>query len=85
MNSPATACLGWTATALFVASYFFVRPAALRMTQIMGALLWMIYGDLIGAAPVIVANALVMSAAGWSMVRALPRSPPAVSPRVSRE
>jgi len=49
--------LGWVATALFVASYFFSRPAALRATQIVGALLWVLYGALIGAPPVIVANA----------------------------
>ena len=30
MNGPAVSCLGWTATAMFVASYFFVGPRALR-------------------------------------------------------
>jgi hypothetical protein len=71
--SPPVTWLGWAATALFVASYFFVRPTALRATQMLGALLWMIYGALIGATPVIVANALVIAAAGWASVRALPR------------
>jgi len=61
--------LGWVATALFVASYFFSRPAALRATQIVGALLWVLYGALIGAPPVIVANALVIAAAAWTALR----------------
>lgn len=72
MISPPVTWLGWAATALFVASYFFVRPMALRTTQMLGALLWMMYGAFIGATPVIVANALVIAAAGWSTVRALP-------------
>jgi hypothetical protein len=62
--------LGWAATATFVGSYFFVRPIALRSAQILGALLWLLYGCVIGAAPVIVANVLVMAAAAWTAVRA---------------
>jgi hypothetical protein len=73
-----TAFIGWTATATFVASYFFVRPRALRATQILGALLWVIYGVLIGALPVVVANTLVMAAACWSMVRMPARGKAAV-------
>lgn len=69
MSHPATSCLGWIATALFVASYFFSRPLALRSVQMLGALLWVIYGSLIGAAPVIVANTLVIAAAAWTTVR----------------
>jgi Bacterial inner membrane protein len=65
--------LGWTATALFVASYFFARPIALRTTQMAGAFLWIIYGGLIGAVPVMVANALVIAAAAWTTVRASAR------------
>jgi inner membrane protein len=65
--------LGWAATALFVASYFFTRPVALRATQMLGASLWIVYGVLIGAAPVIVANTLVIGAAGWTTLRAWPR------------
>jgi hypothetical protein len=73
LNNAAVTGLGWAATAMFVASYFFVRPLALRTAQMLGALLWMIYGGLIGAPPVIVANALVIAAAAWSAVRASPR------------
>ena len=64
-----TESLGWVATTLFVASYFFVRPLALRVTQIVGALLWIVYGVLIGSRPVVVANALVIGAAAWTSVR----------------
>jgi hypothetical protein len=34
-----------------------------------GAVLWITYGLLIGASPVIVANALVFSAAAWTAFR----------------
>ena len=66
---PGSALLGWTATAVFVGSYFFARPAALRALQMSGALLWIIYGLWIGAAPVVVANLLVLSAAAWTLAR----------------
>ena len=58
--------LGWTATAVFVGSYFFSRPSLLRGVQMAGAVLWVTYGFLIGASPVIVANLLVFSAAAWT-------------------
>ncbi len=73
MNHVLIECVGWAATAVFVASYFFGRPSLLRGVQMMGALLWMGYGLLIGATPVIVANALVFSAAAWTTFR---REPP---------
>ncbi len=61
--------LGWTATAIFVGSYFSTRPSLLRAAQMLGALLWLTYGVLIKASPVIVANVLVFSAAAWTMFR----------------
>jgi Bacterial inner membrane protein len=64
--------LGWEATAVFVGSYFCARPALLRGVQMCGALLWVIYGVLIGASPVIVANVLVLSAAAWTLIRRAP-------------
>jgi hypothetical protein len=64
--------LGWTATAVFVASYFFARPSRLRAVQMFGALLWVTYGVLINASPVIVANILVFSAAAWTTLRKAP-------------
>jgi hypothetical protein len=64
--------LGWTATAVFVASYFFSRPSLLRATQMGGATLWVLYGFLIGAIPVIAANVLVLMAAAWTLMRSKP-------------
>ena len=61
--------LGWIATTVFVASYFFSRPGLLRATQMGGATLWIAYGIAIGAVPVIVANGLVFSAAAWTLGR----------------
>ena len=69
MSHVAIELLGWTATAVFVGSYFFSRPSLLRSVQMMGALLWVAYGVLIGASPVIVANVLVFSAAAWTAFR----------------
>jgi hypothetical protein len=69
MTNMITESLGWVATAVFVSSYFFRRPAALRAMQMLGATLWVIYGCLIGAVPVIAANGLVFSAAAWTIAR----------------
>ncbi len=71
---PASQWLGWTATAVFVASYFFSRAAVLRGLQMIGAALWILYGVWIGAAPVIVANVLVFTAAAWTLVRSTRRA-----------
>jgi hypothetical protein len=64
-----TEILGWIATTVFVASYFFSRPGLLRAVQMGGAALWILYGFLIGAIPVIAANVLVLTAAAWTLVR----------------
>jgi hypothetical protein len=65
-------CLGWLATCVFVSSYFFAKPSRLRGIQMLGALLWISYGVLIGALPVIVANMLVFAAAAWTLLRKPP-------------
>jgi len=69
MGSPAADVLGWAATAVFVASYFCARPAVLRAVQMLGAAMWVTYGAIIGAWPVMVANVLVFSAAAWTAAR----------------
>jgi hypothetical protein len=61
--------LGWVATAVFVASYFFRRPESLARAQMAGALLWAAYGVLMKAPPVIAANVLVLAAAAWKSRR----------------
>jgi hypothetical protein len=67
--------LGWAATGVFVASYFFGRAEAIRRVQMAGAALWIVYGVCLGAAPVVVANALVLAAAAWTNLRRADRSP----------
>ena len=61
--------LGWTATAVFVGSYFCVEAHAMRRVQILGALMWVAYGALLHAPPVVVANLLVILAAAWTARR----------------
>jgi hypothetical protein len=51
--------IGWAATALFASSYLCKDPARLRRVQAAAAVLWMTYGILIAAPPVVVANAVV--------------------------
>jgi uncharacterized protein with PQ loop repeat len=45
------------------------KPATLRLIQAVAALLWITYGFLIHAMPVVVANALVAAAAVYSTLR----------------
>jgi hypothetical protein len=61
--------LGWAATVVFVASYFCKEPAAMRRVQMAGAAMWIVYGALMHAAPVVVANLLVLAAAAWTGTR----------------
>jgi hypothetical protein len=68
--------LGWTATAVFVSSYFYNGATGLRRTQMAGSVLWMMYGLVMHAAPVVVANLLVFSAAAWTGRRPAPRLSP---------
>ena len=51
--------IGWVATAIFASSYLFKEPGALRRVQAFGAILWIAYGILIHAMPVVVANSIV--------------------------
>ena len=59
--------LGWLATAVFVGSYLCKGPDALKRVQMIGALMWVVYGLLIRATPVVAANLLVFAAAGWAL------------------
>jgi hypothetical protein len=58
--------IGWIATACFGLSYFFKKPATLRLIQAGAAVLWIAYGVLIHAMPVVVANMIVALAALYS-------------------
>jgi hypothetical protein len=74
--------VGWAATAVFVGSYFFRRPATLRRVQMGGASMWIIYGILMKAPPVIVANVLVLLAAVVTARRAAPVASATPSPDI---
>lgn len=61
--------IGWVATAVFVGSYLCTRADALRKVQMVGAALWIGYGVMMQAAPVVTANALVLGAAALASRR----------------
>ena len=69
MGTPIIEYLGWLATAVFVGSYLCKRSEALKRVQMIGASMWVVYGLLIGATPVVAANLLVLAAAGWTLLR----------------
>ena len=62
--------IGWIATAVFSTSYFFKGASTLRWIQAGAALLWVTYGLLIHAMPVVVANVIVAAAAVYSSLAA---------------
>ena len=62
--------IGWIATAVFASSYFWKQPQNLRRVQALAALLWVVYGVIIHALPVVVANLIVAGVACWT---SLPR------------
>ena len=67
--------IGWAATGVFAASYFRKQPKMLRMVQAIAALMWVSYGFLIGAMPVVVANVIVALAAVYSSFAPVRNSP----------
>ena len=69
MNPVMFEWIGWVATATFAVSYFCRKPAALRRVQALAALLWIGYGVIIHALPVIVANVVVAAVATYSSLR----------------
>ena len=62
--------IGWLATAVFASSYFCKNPKTLRGIQGLAALLWIGYGLLIRALPIVVANTVVAILALYSAARA---------------
>jgi hypothetical protein len=63
--------IGWMATAVFASSYLCNDQAQLRRVQALAACMWAVYGAIIGATPVLVANLLVAAMAVWSSLRPL--------------
>jgi Bacterial inner membrane protein len=64
--------IGWVATAVFAGSYFCKQPATLRRLQALAALMWIGYGLIIEAAPVVAANSVVAALAFYSSRRQRP-------------
>jgi hypothetical protein len=62
--------IGWLATGVFTSSYFFKRPDSMRRVQMVAATIWLGYGVLLGARPIIVANLLGLCAAAATTRRA---------------
>ncbi|MBA3438409.1 MAG: YgjV family protein, partial [Pyrinomonadaceae bacterium] len=61
--------IGWVATGMFAVSYLCKQPVQLRLVQALAAVLWIGYGMIISAAPVIVANSVVAVMATYSAWR----------------
>jgi hypothetical protein len=61
--------IGWIATAVFASSYWWKDQGTLRRVQAGAALLWVIYGLMIGAMPVVAANLIVATVALYSSLR----------------
>ena len=72
------AWLGWAATAVFACSYFVRNPSRMRLVQAAASILWILYGIVIQATPIIVANVIVASLAIFSAVREASASKPSV-------
>ena len=51
--------IGWLATAIFAGSYFCKQAKTLRLLQALSALMWISYGLIIQAMPVVAANLTV--------------------------
>ena len=67
--------LGWVATAVFASSYFTRQSATLRRIQGLAACVWAVYGVLIHALPIVVANLIVAGVAIASSFRRRPGPP----------
>ena len=67
--------IGWAATALFALSYFAKNRDNLLLLQIVAASVWIGYGLLLLAAPVVAAYVVVAGAAGFTVIRGRFSSP----------
>jgi hypothetical protein len=58
--------IGWLATAIFLFSYSCKDQGRLRQVQALAAVLWVVYGVILHAVPIVVANLLVAGVALYS-------------------
>ena len=74
--------IGWVATAAFASSYLCKQPSSLRRVQAGAATMWVIYGVIIHAFPVVVANVVVAAMAMLSspLMRRKPAALPTSEP-----
>jgi hypothetical protein len=66
--------IGWLATSIFAVSYFVRNPATMRWIQALAAVCWIVYGVVLHARPVIVANVIVVMLAALTALRTAPRA-----------
>jgi hypothetical protein len=78
--------IGWIATALFLLSYRCRSQSKLRLTQAAAALLWVVYGAVLQAVPIVVANLLVTAVAVYtSRGRPTSKDSGALTPAAARD
>lgn len=61
--------IGWMATASFTASYLVRKEIQLLWVQAFASSLWLVYGWAHNAMPMVIANAIVVSAAAMKALR----------------
>jgi len=66
MMEPTPDWIGWLATAIFLASYSCKDQGKLRRVQALAAVVWVLYGAILHAVPIVVANLLVAGVALYS-------------------
>ena len=66
--------IGWLATAIFLGSYSCKDQGRLRRVQAVAAVLWMVYGVILHAVPIVVANLLVAGVAVYSSTQTMGRT-----------
>ena len=66
--------IGWLATSIFAISYFVRNPASMRWVQALAAVCWIMYGVVLHATPVIVANVIVVALAALTALRSSNRA-----------
>ena len=71
---PVPDLIGWLATSIFAVSYFVRNPASMRWIQALAAVCWIVYGVVLHATPVIVANIIVVTLAALTALRSAPQS-----------
>lgn len=61
--------IGWAAAGIFPLSYLAKKPLHLVSIQFVASTVWIAYGVATASGPVIVANVVTCTAAGWSAWR----------------